>query len=114
MARWRQPRGPRKAGLSKLGTLDREHTGAQIHVRQRELARFAEAQACDAQQAEQTVVRPWPQATLARQRKRRLEQASDLRVRVEIRARSLRAIRQQARGRDLRPGIGRTSMPRKP
>src|SRR5437773_10587950 len=55
-----------------------------------------------------------PQATLARQRKRRLEQASDLRVRVEIRARSLRAIRQQARGRDLRPGIGRTSMPRKP
>src|SRR5438128_2001104 len=88
MARWRQPRGPRKAGLSKLGTLDREHTGAQIHVRQRELARFAEAQACDAQQAEQTVVRPWPQSTLARQRERRLEQASDLRVRVEIRARS--------------------------
>ena len=55
-----------------------------------------------------------PQSTLARQRERRLEQASDLRVRVEIRARSLRAIRQQAWGRDLRPGIGRTSMPRKP
>ena len=82
-----------QAGLSKLGALDRQHTCAQIHVRQRELARFAEAQAGDTQQAEQTVVRPGPQSPLARQRERRLEQASDLRVRVEIRACSLRAIR---------------------
>ena len=72
-----------QTGLSKLGALNRQHTCAQIHVRQRELAHVAEAQAGDAQQAEQTVVRPWPQSTLARQRERRLEQASDLRVRVD-------------------------------
>src|SRR5262245_58346964 len=30
-----------QTGLSKLGALDRQHTGAQIDVRHRELARFA-------------------------------------------------------------------------
>jgi hypothetical protein len=83
-----------QAGLAELGASDREHTGPQIDVLQLEITRFADPQPSDAEEAEQTIVGPPAQLAVARQCERRLKQAADLLVRVEIRSRSLRAIGQ--------------------
>jgi hypothetical protein len=60
-----------QARLAELGASDRQHRVPEIEVPQLEVARFAEAQACDTQEPEQTMISPGPQSTTARQRERR-------------------------------------------
>ena len=47
-----------QASLAELGAADRQHRGLEIDILKLEVARFAEAQARDTQQPEQTIVDP--------------------------------------------------------
>ena len=90
-----------EARLAELGAANRQHPVDQIDLLGLETECFANPQASDAEQTEQTVIRPRAQAAGRRQVERALEQARDILVRVEIWSRPVRAERQQARRRDL-------------
>lgn len=55
-----------QARLAELGAADRQHRPPEIEVPQLEVAGFADAQACDAQEPEPTMIGPGPQSTAAR------------------------------------------------
>jgi hypothetical protein len=95
---WHQP------CLAELRVADGQDRRREIDVGQLEVARLAQTQPGDAQQAEQTIIDPWAQAPAGiatGQAACSVQQGTDLRIRVQVRPRAGRTIRQQACGRNL-------------
>ena len=94
---------------AELGAADRQNGLFKVHVAKLEVQRFGQAQARDAEQAEQAVEHPWPQRRRwpsRRQFQRRIQQAPDLFLGVQMRPGAGGSMRQQAHRRHLRAAVG--------
>jgi hypothetical protein len=105
-----------QTSLAELGATDGQHRLLEIDIVKLEVAGFAEAQARDTQEPEQTVVDPRAQLTAfiaAGHLERGAQEVTNLSIRVQIGSRSLWPEGQQALRRNLRTWIGCAAILRK-
>ena len=79
-----------QAGPAELGAAHCQHRSFEIDILKLKMTRFAQTEARDAQQAEQTIIGPWQQCAAfaaVRHFERGTQQVLDLPVRVQVRSR---------------------------
>src|SRR5262249_50846732 len=100
-----------QAGLSELGSSNRENAFGPIHILRPEIERLAQPQTCDRQQPKQTVVGPGPQRVDGRPTLSSLQQCSDFVIGIAVWLSARGLARQQTEWRNFCRGIRRTPVP---